>query len=123
MKAETAKPPRKARAAQQRAFDGFRSKYNQERPHEALEQEPPARHYRPSPRSYPTKVRSPEYGFGAVFRRVRTNGEIKWGGVMVYLSGALRGEPVGLVPRNERRYAVCFGPLVIGVLDTYTEKA
>lgn len=123
LKAETAMPPRKAKAAQQRAFDDFRIKYNQERPHEALGQEPPARHYRPSPRSYPSKVKSPEYGSDVAVRRVRTNGEIKWGGALVYLTGALRGEPVGLVPRDERHYDVCFGPLVIGVLDSYAKKA
>jgi transposase InsO family protein len=38
LKAETAKPPAVNRRAQQRAFDRFRQQFNQERPHEALEQ-------------------------------------------------------------------------------------
>ena len=118
LKAETAKPPRHTRRNQQQAFDDFRTKYNQKRPHEALGQEP-ARHYQPSIRCYPSKVRSPEYGDDVTVRRVRSNGEIKWQGAKLYLSEALRGEPVGLMPREERYYTVCFGPLLIGLLHTY----
>jgi len=52
-------------------------------------------------------------------RRVRTNGEIKWQGHMVYLSEALCGEPVGLMPQDNRYGSVHFGPLQIGLLDSY----
>ena len=40
LKAETANPPQPTWQRQQRAFEAFRSSYNQERPHEALGQEP-----------------------------------------------------------------------------------
>ena len=50
-------------------------------------------------------------------RRVRSNGEIKWKGNLVYLSGSLRGEPIGLVQQDEHSWSVRFGPLMIGVLD------
>ena len=122
LKEETAKPPQHTRGQQQRAFDQFRAKYNQERPHEALGQEPPVRHYHPSSRSYPAKAPSPEYGDGVMVRRVRSNGEIKWQGDKVYLSEALRGEPVGLMPQDQRYLAICFGPLHIGKLDVYSAK-
>src|SRR5207247_594141 len=36
LKAETARPPRRTLATQQRRFDWFRDRYNTERPHEAL---------------------------------------------------------------------------------------
>ena len=55
-------------------------------------------------------------------RRVRTNGEIKWNGGRVYLSEALCGEPVGLMPQDDRYWTVHFGPLQIGVLDSYTYR-
>ena len=55
-------------------------------------------------------------------RRVRSNGEIKWQGSKVYLSEALIGEPVGLIPKDDRYLGICFGPLQIGDLDTYTIK-
>ena len=44
---------------------------------------------------------SPEYGRDVTIRKVRTNGQIKWKGHMVYLSEALKGEPVGLVQLGE----------------------
>jgi transposase InsO family protein len=119
LKAETASPPKGTRRKQQRAFDTFRQSYNQERPHEALEQQPPARHYGPSSRSYPNRVDSPEYEVGVTVRRVRSNGEIRWKGNKIYLSEALRGEPIGLVAQDDRYWTVRFGPLEIGLLDDH----
>ena len=40
----------------QRAFDDWRPRYNHERPHEALDQCPPANLYTPSPRAYPDRL-------------------------------------------------------------------
>ena len=121
LKAETASPPRTNPRRQQRAFDAFRHTYNEERPHEALGQQPPARRYCPSLRSYPSQVSAPEYEAGITVRRVRTNGEIKWRGDKIYLSEALRGEPIGLVPQDDRYWTIRFGPLVIGLLDDHTQ--
>ena len=123
LKAETASPPQATPGKQQRAFSGFRASYNEERPHEALGQVPPARRYQPSARAYPTRVVSPEYEAGTTVRRVKTNGEIKWNGDRVYLSESLRGEPVGLTPVDERYWSIRFGPLHIGLLDSYAKLA
>ena len=122
LKGETASPSRGNRREQQKAFDEFRREYNQERPHEALGQETPARHYQPSQREYPAIIRSPEYPPGAQVRRVRSNGEIKWRGEKIYLSETLTGEPVGLVAQDDRYLSIRFGPLEIGQLDTYTKR-
>ncbi len=110
-------PPAATLADQQRPFDAFRRVYNEERPHEALGQRPPASRYAPSPRPYPDKVASPEYGDGVEVRRVGGNGEIKWAGERVFLSEALVGEPVGLVRHDDRSLAIRFGHLEIGLLD------
>ena len=115
-------PPAATLADQQRAFDAFRRVYNEERPHEALGQVPPATLYVPSPRPYPRKVASPEYADGVVVRRVRSNGEIKWAGERVFLSEALIGEPVGLVRHDDRRWAIRFGHLEIGLLDGHAMR-
>jgi len=112
-------PPAPTLADQQRAFDAFRRVYNEERPHEALGQRPPASRYAPSPRPYPGKVESPEYAAGVEVRRVRSNGEIKWAGERVFVSEALIGEPVGLVRHDDRLWTVRFGHLEIGRLDGY----
>ena len=120
LKEETAAPPRASRRSQQSAFDAFMDSYNERRPHEALGQRPPSRVYRPSVREYPKGVESPEYGGGVTVRRVRTNGQIKWRGELIYLSEALRGEPVGLVQKDTRYWTLLYGPLSIGLLDDHT---
>ena len=66
------------------------------RPHEALGQVPPARLYTASPRPFPARLEEPCYDATHQVRRVRDNGEIKWRGELVFVSAALRHEPVGL---------------------------
>jgi putative transposase len=122
LKEETASPPRRTRCAQQRAFDRFRGLYNHERPHEALAQQPPASLYTPSPRPYPARVASPEYGPPAVVRRVRGDGDIKWRGTHVFLSQALAGEPVGLEEVADGCWRVSFGPLSLGCLHAGADR-
>ena len=120
LKDETVAPPRASHRSQQSAFDAFRDSYNERRPHEALGQRPPSRVYRPSAREYPRRVESPKYGSAVTVRRVRTNGQIKWKGTLIYLSEALRGEPVGLVQKDSRYWTILYGPLSIGLLDEHT---
>ena len=50
-------------------------------------------------------------------RSVRSNGEIKWKGDLLYVSASLKGEPVGLVQQDERTWSIQFGPLLIGILN------
>ena len=64
-------------------------------------------------------MNSPKYESGTTVRRVRTDGQIRWQGQMVYLSEALCGEPVGLTPQDDRYWTIHFGPLQIGLLDCY----
>jgi putative transposase len=52
LKGEACRPPQSCQARQQRAFNAFRRLYNDERPHEALRDRPPAALYHPSPRPY-----------------------------------------------------------------------
>jgi putative transposase len=56
LKAEATKPPGATLTAQQRRFDRFRAEYNEERPHAALNQRPPASVYTRSARDYPSRV-------------------------------------------------------------------
>ena len=41
----------------------------------------------------------------------------------MYLSESLRGEPVGLTPVDDRYWSIQYGPLHIGVLDSYLNRA
>jgi putative transposase len=114
---DTAKPPAASLAEQQARFDSFREIYNNERPHEALAFQYPAALYRPSPRPYPCALREPEYGHCAV-RRVRSNGEIKWRGELIFVSQVLVGEPVGIEQTPSGDWRVRYADLELGFIDT-----
>src|SRR2546428_12980752 len=96
LKAETARPPRRSLAAQQRRFDWFRARYNTERPHEALGQRLPASLYDASPRPYPSSLLPIGYPGHYEGRRVSRNGGGRGGGRRVQMSHGLAGTDVGL---------------------------
>jgi transposase InsO family protein len=114
---DTAAPPAGNRRAQQRAFDAFRTIYNNERPHEALKLTPPIRHYVPSPRRYDGHLREPEYPNHCQLRRVRLSGEIKWKGNMIFVSRVLHSETVACEEIDNDIWALFFGPIQLGILD------
>ena len=60
----------------QRAFDHWRTVYNLERPHEALEMAVPASRYQPSSRQYSARVAPPEYDEGVMVRKVDISGKL-----------------------------------------------
>ncbi|MDH5446874.1 MAG: integrase core domain-containing protein [Gammaproteobacteria bacterium] len=117
LKAHTAKPPKQNLSAQQRAFNRFCHEYNYERPHEALGGCPPSHIYEGSRRDYPAQLPEIEYGEKYILRRVRTDGMIKWRGKKIYVSEALRGEPVGLLPFDDDCWQLYFSHMVLGELD------
>jgi putative transposase len=122
LKAECANPPLATAPAQQRRFDEFRAEFNHQRPHEALGQTPPAQHYTRSARAYPNRLDQPYYPADLELRRVRSNGEIKWQGEMVFIGEALIGEVVGLMENDEGNAEVYFGPMPLGIIDGVTLK-
>src|SRR5262245_9794006 len=92
LKEAAAKPPKANLKSQQRAFDQFRQEYNNDRPHEALGQRPPASVYKASVRRYPERL--PElrgYPDNWQKRMVRKWGQMKWKGQDIRLSSALWG--------------------------------
>jgi transposase InsO family protein len=112
---EVADPPAPSLREQLARFRAFQRIYNEERPHAALSNDTPAEHYAASPRMWDGVLREPEYSLDHEVRRVRHNGEIKWQGQTVYISGALEGEPVGLVEGPDG-WSVSFGPVVLGTI-------
>ena len=122
LKAETARPPAASRDEQQARFDAFRHDYNHNRPHEALGQQMPAEHYRPSPRPMPERIPEPWYDPDHDIRRVRPSGEIKWKGDLIFVSQALAGEPVGIVEIAEDHWLLRFAGLDLGIIDPRTRK-
>lgn len=122
LKAETSRPPAANAAEQQARFDAFREDFNQERPHEALGQTPPAAHWQASPRPYPERVEEPWYDAEHEVRRVRKTGEIRWRGGAVFVSEALAGEPVGLSETEAGDVVVRFCDLDLGLIERRTGK-
>jgi transposase InsO family protein len=122
LKAEACDPPAATPADQQRRFDLFRQEFNDERPHEALGQETPTTFYSGSPRPFPEQLEDPCYGPDEQVRRVRTSGEIKWGGGMVFISEALIGEAVGVHEREDGHWLVRFADVPLALIDRCTGK-
>ena len=120
LKREATRPAAANLRAQQRVFDRFVAEFNEQRPHEALGQRPPATVYTASTRSYPSRIPAVEYPDGYQVRHVRSTGEIKFGGHLVYLNQALIGEPVGLLQLDEHLWRLYFGMVSLGLLDART---
>jgi putative transposase len=114
----SARTPRANLREQQAALEKFRCEYNEQRPHEALEQRVPASCYTPSARTYPGRTPpAREYPHGWLTRQVKRRGQMKWGGHDVTVSHALAGERIGLEPRDEGQWAIWFEALELGIFD------
>jgi transposase InsO family protein len=118
LKQETARPPRATLRAQQLAFDRFRHVFNDERPHEALRQRPPAELYTPSPRPFPAHLPEMSYPGDFELRRVDSSGGISWGKRTIFIGEALSGQVVGLEQVAQATWIVRFGPIELGKLRT-----
>jgi len=105
------------RAVQSARFEAFRTYYNEERPHEALGQTPPSRHYAPSPRQLPDRLPEPDYPREADLRNVRQSGEIRWAGGLIYVSTALVGETVAIEESEEGELRMRFYDKPLGVIE------
>jgi putative transposase len=122
LKAETSQPPATTPAEQQLRFEWFRNDFNDHRPHEALGQVPPTTRYRASSRRYPATIEEPWYDANHAVRRVRTSGDIKWGGEFIFVSEALIGEPVGIVESKRGDWIVRFADIDLGIIDRKSKK-
>lgn len=116
LREETALPPAATKRRQQERFDRFRRHYNEERPHEALDQTPPAKHWHPSARPLPRRVEDPWYDADHEVRRVRSPGTIKWRGEEVFIGEALASEIVGLAELENGGHIVRFCTRDLGVI-------
>lgn len=109
---EAASPPASNMREQLKRLRRFQREYNEERPHQALDDATPADRYQLSPRRFDGILRTPEYVDHKV-RMVRSNGTIKLGGKLVFISQALIGEPVGLLEHDDG-WTVSYGPIELG---------
>jgi putative transposase len=100
----------------QAAFDTWKSEFNEERPHQALEMRVPAELYERSPRIWSGTPEGLDYG-GMATRRVNKIGQISHEGARVFLSTALAGWEVGLRSRGDGNLEVHFSQLLLGMIE------
>jgi hypothetical protein len=118
LKLETASPPATTMAKQQRLFDQFRARFNQERPHEALEQRTPQEFYEISTRRLPQRWwgKDFEYDMEAEALRVSKDGYIATHRGAFFLSTTLAHELVEVDWYESNRARILFGTLNLGEL-------
>lgn len=117
LKAETARPPAPNCAAQQQRFRRFCREYNEQRPHEALNDEPPASYYEPSPRALPARVPPLDYPGHMEVRRVGSKGEISWKSQRVFVATPLAGEYVALEEVDDGVWTLYFAAMPLARYD------
>ncbi|MDQ3141149.1 MAG: helix-turn-helix domain-containing protein [Bacteroidota bacterium] len=117
LKNETAFPPALSLSLQQEKFDQFKKYYNNIRYHEALNQKKPVDIYKPSPRIWDGKFRSPEYSSEYEIRKVCAGGNISWKGTYFFISEVLKGEYVGLIEIEVGLMEIYYGPILLGMID------
>ena len=114
----TVRPPAENMRAQQLRFDAFRQEYNHERPHEALQQRPPAKVYTPSPRALPARIDEPEYPRWYEIVKVNSGGSVGFRGRRYFISLAVRDERLGFAQVEEGCFEVYFCKLLLGRIHT-----
>src|SRR5437868_11827400 len=122
LKPEACQPPAATASSQQDRFDAFRSAFNHERPHEALGQRLPAEFYCPSPRPFVEPVGDLDYGPDEQVRRVRSSGEIRWRGSLLFVSEAIIGQAVGLRQRPDGHWFIHFADVALGLIERGSGK-
>ena len=117
LKGDAIRPPRSTLVTQQRAFNAFRRLYNDERPHEALQNRPPATLYRPSPRAYSGAVPPVEYPGHFLVKRVTNAGTIRLKKRLLFIANALKQHPVGLEEVADGIWSIHFCRVLLGRVD------
>jgi putative transposase len=116
LKREATKPAADNLLQQQARFDAFVTRYNQERPHAALDMQVPAARYTHSPRPY-HGLDDLTYPFHDLTVTVTHCGRICYQGRKINLSHALAGQNVGVTQVGERVWLVSFMQYDLGYFD------
>jgi hypothetical protein len=117
LKAETARPPAPNCVAQQTRFRRFVREYNEERPHEALDNQPPVTRYVPSRRPLPQRVPPLDYSGHLELRRVSSNGTVSWRDAPLFLATALAGEYVAFEEVDDGLWTLHFATVALARYD------
>jgi len=117
LKADAIRPPRGSLAAQQRAFNTFRTEFNEERPHEFLHGQPPASRYRRSPRPYPEQLAPIAYPGHFIVKRVTNAGTFRLKHRLLFIANALKQHHIGLEEVDDGIWSIYFCRVLLARLD------
>ena len=117
LKREAVRPPAHTMRGQQRKFDRFRKRYNEERPHEGIGDRTPASLWQPSPRPFPERIAPPEYPAHMDVRRVSAGGCFRLHSEQPFLSNALQGHHVGLEEVGDGVWNIVYYETLLGRID------
>ena len=120
LKRETARPAASSLRAQQRRFDAFCQRYNNERPHEGIGGRTPSSLWRPSLRPYPERRTYPDYPSHMEIRRVSTAGTFRLQSRQPFLSHALAGEDIALEEVGDGIWNIVYYSTLLGKIDEQT---
>lgn len=116
LKAEATRPASVNMAAQQRRFDRWRNTYNQQRPHESLEQRTPAEFYQRSGRRLGQKDKPVVYPSNQQVKVVSTSGHLAHEGRNYHVGDAFAGKRVGLRQAGNGQTELHFANVHLGHL-------
>jgi putative transposase len=116
LKADATKPAAANVLQQQARFDAFLTRYNQDRPHQALAMKKPADVYTRSPRVY-RGLEDLAYPFHDHTITVTHCGRLCFNGRKVNLSHVFAGQAVGVTQVGERIWLVTFMQYDLGYFD------
>ena len=78
-------------------LDAWRALYNTQRPHEALDLDPPTVHYQPSSRPFPDTLPELRFPPGAATRRTDDQGRFSWQGRTLRAGRPFQHQTIGLL--------------------------
>ena len=119
LKTEATRPASENFLQQQVRFDEFIERYNQERPHQALDMKVPADLYTSSPRPY-KGLGDLDYPFHDWTATVTTCGRICYKRRKINLSTVFAGQKVGVKQVSDRIWLVSFMQYDLGYFDHET---
>jgi len=117
LKAGACRPPRAHLAAQQRAFNRFRTLYNEERPHDYLGGRTPSSRYVASPRPFPERLPPLEYPGHFLVKRVTNAGTFRLKHKLLFIANALKQHHLGLEETDDGIWSIYFGTVLLAKVD------
>jgi transposase InsO family protein len=126
LKADATKPASSNLLAQQERFDAFRSIFNRERPHQALDMASPEQHYSASTRAYDPHLEPLRYPDHDLTTRITKCGQIFVDSrklkLKAFVGIPFGGYGVGLKSLGDGTWQVNFMDYLLGYIDGQTRK-